>query len=112
MRLSGRQWPSGNNQVIMCNVQPHGTTEPWNHGTSRAKWDGRGARTFLVIRVCRYEKMVRIFGNSLFGHPDILGIYLKIETPDTWPCHYFISHIRNLGDVPPVMTSPTIFLGP
>ena len=30
-----------------------------------------GAWTFLVIRVCRYEKMVRIFGDSLFwvsGH--------------------------------------------
>ena len=48
IRLSGRQRPLGNNQVIMCNVQPHGTTEPLNHGTSSAKWD---AQIFLVIRV-------------------------------------------------------------
>ena len=46
-----------------------------------AMGDGGGAQTFLIIRVCMYEKMVRIFWDSLFGHPDIMGIPLKIEPP-------------------------------
>ena len=59
--------------------QNHGTTEP--AGQNWMGTGGEGAWTFLVIRVCRYEKMVQIFGDSIFGHPEILGIHLKIEPP-------------------------------